>query len=96
MAKKPIGTFDLVDNPHVREVFVTQAVHFTIVAASNVSITLTSARWSSAKQDFQNVVTERLVMPIVSAQAFAVKLNDFLVKQGHDPSAAVSGGEPRQ
>lgn len=96
MAKTPNTQIEIIDSPHTRDLFATQAMGFSMVGGSNVSITLTSARWSPVKKVYQHVVVERLIMPLPAAQNMAVKLNDFLIKQGHDPSAALTAGESRQ
>ncbi|MDT9598193.1 hypothetical protein [Sphingosinicella rhizophila] len=96
MAKTPNNQAEIIDNPHIRDLFATQALSFSMVGTSNVSITLSSARWSPVKKAVQHVVVERVVMPLTGAQNMAVALNDFLIKQGHDPSAAITAGESRQ
>lgn len=96
MAKTPINKLDIIDNPHIRDLFATQALSFHMVAGTNVSITFTCARWSPVKKAYQHVVVERIIMPLPAAQNMAVALNDFLIKQGHDPSAALTAGESRQ
>jgi hypothetical protein len=97
MTEKIETTEELLENPFAPEIFASGASSFSILSAgSAVSITLASARWNGTENRFQHVVIGRLVMPLPGAQGLVAGLNDFLVKQGYDPSAAIAGGETAQ
>lgn len=83
-----------VDNPHAPEVFSSCATGF-VVANGCITITFESSRvdHSTNPGPVNRVVIARLTMPISGAQSLSVSLHDFLVNQGLNPSAAVSGGQ---
>lgn len=88
MTSKPEDTnpVALIDNPLAPEVFADEAVGF-FIHNGNVSITLASARVNHAKSPgpIGRVVSARLVLPLVGAQALAAGLYDFLQKIKADP-----------
>lgn len=77
--------------------FADEAILFDLVN-DTVRITFATARNETpvAGSGAGLVATGRLIMPVGAAQRLSLGLHDYLVKRGHDPSAAVRGEETPQ
>jgi len=80
------------DDLSAPEVFSTGAAGFGLLLG-NVVITFESLRYNHDTPPRQptRTVNLRLVLPVQSAQLLVLGLNDYLVKQGLDPTAAMKG-----
>jgi hypothetical protein len=86
-----------VDDPHCPETFTTGASGFAFLGPT-VTITFESARvdHSASPGKLTRVACQRLVMPVDAAQNLVLALNDFLAKNGLDPSGKLQAGGTKQ
>jgi hypothetical protein len=86
-----------VDNAHCPETFTTGAAGFAFLGPI-VTITFESARvdHSESPGKLSRVACQRLVMPVDAAQNLVLALNDFLSKNGLDPSEKAQAGGTKQ
>ena len=83
----------LLDDPHAPDLFATGTAGFLNLDGTIV-ITLEALRSdhsSTPAGKVSRLVVGRLVLPAKGAQRLALGLNDFLSKQGLDPSASLKG-----
>lgn len=85
------------DDIRAPEVFSTSASGFGLLFG-NVVITFESAKYdhSDPPGPITRAVNLRLVLPIQAAQSLVIGLNDYLVKQGLDPTEAAKGNATPQ
>ena len=97
MADEPKQTVAFIDNPHAPEFFSTDATGFFRLG-SNIMVTFETVNvdHSTSPGPVRRVVIGRLILPADAAQRLVVGLNDFLAKQGLDPSASLKGDAPAQ
>jgi hypothetical protein len=94
---RPTPGVQFADNISAPEVFSTGAAGFGLLFG-NVVITFESAKYDHSEPPgpITRAVNLRLVLPTQAAQALVLGLNDYLVKQGLDPTAAAKAGATAQ
>lgn len=87
----------VLDNPHAPEILVDEVVGF-FMHNQRISLTLASDRADHTQDPagINRVVMARLALPIPVAQMLVLGLNDYLAKNGLDPSSAVKGNDTAQ
>jgi len=88
---------NFIDDPHAPETYAS-GITGLVRTGDNISITFESVRVDHATSPgpVNRVVVHRMILPMSTAQALVLSLNDFLEAQGHSPSKAMKGAQTAQ